>query len=248
MDFLIDAKDLTDEILIDARSLPAFETIKGSIALNFETLADKSPAELSSIFSETGLNLTDRIAVFNDLTTGLGDDARLVEIMRACGFEQVRIVDGGWNALLAAGFETAEENSSLPASKIIIGRVEKSHFISKEVLLENYGQYKIIDVRSQAEYDGAILYGEAQGGHLPQACLIPFESLFLPNQKLLSKESLQKIFTAGGLKPQDEIVVYCTIGVRAAYMSLVLQMLGFERVKNYQQGFLEWSKQEQVEK
>lgn len=248
MEFLIDAKEITDEILIDARSLPAFETIKGSIALNFEAVADKSPAELSVVFSQAGLNLTDKIAVFNDLATGLGDDARLVEIMGACGFENLKIVDGGLSALLAADFEVAEENVSLPATKVKIETVEKSHFITKEELLENYRQYKIVDVRSQAEYDGAILYGEAQGGHLPRANFIPFENLFQSNQHLHSKESLRKIFTDAGLKPQDKIVVYCTIGVRAAYMSLVLQMTGFQQVKNYQQGFLEWSQQEQVEK
>ena len=48
-------------------------------------------------------------------------------------------------------------------------------------------------------------------------------------------------------KKDDEIVTYCTAGIRSAHMQIVLDMLGYKDAKNYDQSFNAWAGNEDLE-
>ena len=100
---------------------------------------------------------------------------------------------------------------------------------------------KIVDSRSEKEFDGAKLHGEARGGHLPGAHLIAFETMFNKDHMVKSPKELKQMFNSAGLNPEDEIVNYCTAGIRSAYMALVMRMVGFDKARNYDASFYEWA-------
>ena len=52
---------------------------------------------------------------------------------------------------------------------------------------------------------------------------------------------LTKMFEDAGLSKDDEIVTYCTGGIRSAYTQLVMEMCGFEHTYNYDQSFWRWA-------
>ena len=58
---------------------------------------------------------------------------------------------------------------------------------------------------------------------------------------LKSNEALTKMFEDAGLSKDDEIVTYCTGGIRSAYTQLVMEMCGFEHTYNYDQSFWRWA-------
>ena len=58
---------------------------------------------------------------------------------------------------------------------------------------------------------------------------------------LKSNEELTKMFEDAGLSKDDEIVTYCTGGIRSAYTQLVMEMCGFEHTYNYDQSFWRWA-------
>ena len=50
-----------------------------------------------------------------------------------------------------------------------------------------------------------------------------------------------------GLQTTDQIVTYCTAGIRSAYMQLILEMCGFENTLNYDESYYRWCACQDVE-
>ena len=78
------------------------------------------------------------------------------------------------------------------------------------------GDHQLIDVRTPEEF---------ASGHIEGAVNIPVDSL------------TQRMSEVSKDKP---IVVYCRSGNRSAQAALVLEMLGFQNVKNLEGGMVEW--------
>lgn len=76
--------------------------------------------------------------------------------------------------------------------------------------------------------------------------LIAFETLFAPDNTVKSTSELRRMFEAAGLKPEDDIVTYCTAGIRSAHMALVLRMAGLTKARNYDASFYEWAAMKQL--
>lgn len=181
------------------------------------------------------------IILIGETLDGWGDDARLLWELRAAGYEDVKMVDGGWKVLKDSGIKTQFLASKPEPAEVKIDEIDYSHVMTTEELQKNYDEYKIVDVRTDEEYEGAILYDEAKGGHLPGAIHIRYTDLFDDAGYLKSNEELTKMFEDAGLSKDDEIVTYCTGGIRSAYTQLVMEMCGFEHTYNYDQSFWRWA-------
>jgi 3-mercaptopyruvate sulfurtransferase SseA len=54
-------------------------------------------------------------------------------------------------------------------------------------------------------------------------------------------EDLRELYSAKGVTPDKEITTYCRIGERSAHTWFVLsELLGYERVRNYDGSWTEW--------
>lgn len=256
-------KNLDDIILIDARGEEAASkgTIKGATAISWQNLAlveegasgDEQwglipePAELSDRLGEKGIAMDKEIVLFANAQKGWGDDGRIAWELLAAGYKDVKIVDGGFAALKKADLKTATESTKLEPVDVTIDSIDQEHIIRTDELKADYADYKVVDVRADKEYDGEVLYGEAKGGHLPDAIHIRYTDLFTSKGTLKNKKELTKLFEDAGLTKEDKIVTYCTAGIRSAYMQLVMDMCGFKQVKNYDGSYYRWAKVEDVE-
>lgn len=267
-EYIVDAdyvkKNLDDIILIDARGEEEANkgTIKGATAIGWQNLASVEegasgdekwglilePAELGKRLGEKGIAKDKEVVLFAGAQKGWGDDGRIAWELLAAGYKDVKMVDGGYAALKKTGLKTAVESTKLDPVDVKIDSIDQKHIIRTEELKKDYDDYKVVDVREDKEYKGEVLYGEAKGGHLPDAIQIKFTDLFKKDGKLKSKEELTKLFEDAGLKKDDKIVTYCTAGIRSAYMELVTDMCGFKQVKNYDGSYYRWAKVEDVEK
>ncbi len=251
------AKIAAGAILVDTRGIKASdETAKGAITMSWPMISNMagagkagharslSAAEMNTKLGALGLGINDDIVLFSagHATGGWGDDGRVAWQLIQCGYTNVHIVNGGLAAMKAEGVATQTGPAAPKAKTANVTNVDtKSHDITTEELLANFDQYKIIDVRANAEYDGAVLYDEASGGHIKGALHIRFSDLFRYDGTLKSNAELTKMFEAKGLAKSDKIVTYCTGGIRSAYMQLVLQMLGYENSYNYAESAYRWS-------
>ena len=251
-----------DTLFVDGRGekQAMLGTIKGAIAttwndwcINEGKQGDEKwgciqePADLEQTLGNLGITKDKEIIVLGETLDGWGDDARLVWELLAAGYKDVKMVDGGYSAMKAYGAETQFFASKPGAAEVKIDKIDYTHVMTTEELQKNYDEYKIVDVRTDEEYNGAILNNEAKGGHLPGAIHIRYTDLFDEKGYLKTNEELTEMFEEAGLSKSDEIVTYCTGGIRSAYTQLVLEMCGFEKSYNYDQSFWRWAVVGEVE-
>jgi thiosulfate/3-mercaptopyruvate sulfurtransferase len=55
-----------------------------------------------------------------------------------------------------------------------------------------------------------------------------------------SQVEIEQIMSEAGIEKSDQIVTYCTSGIRSAHNALVLRMAGYEKAKNYDGSINEW--------
>lgn len=251
-----------DTIFVDSRGEKAamMGTISGAIATTWQDWSEMSvgqgnagyatylPADkMSEILGNLGLTKDKEIIIIGEAKEGWGDDARLLTQILACGYTDVKIVDGGYAAMKEKGAATQLFASKPEPAEVTVDQVDTSKIVTTEELQEHYADYKILDVRSKEEYDGAVLYGEAKGGHLKGAIHFPYTSLFQEDGTLKSNTEIQKMLKDAGVEPGDKVAAYCTGGIRSAYMQVVLEMCGYETSYNYIESFWRWSVAGEVE-
>lgn len=249
-------------LFVDARGegMAVLGTVEGAIATSWGEWAItegaagdekwgciQEPEVLSVTLSNLGISKDKEIIFIGETSTGWGDDARLLWELRAVGYTNVKLVDGGIKALKDSKAPMQFLASKPEPVEVKIEAIDYAHVMTTEKLQQNYDDYKIVDVRTDEEYNGAILHNEAKGGHLPGAIHIRYTDMFQEDGTLKTNEELTKMFEDAGLSKDDEIVAYCTGGIRSAYSQLVLEMCGFEKSYNYDQSFWRWAVVGEVE-
>lgn len=256
--------------LVDTRGISSKkETIKGAITMTWQQIS-KSPktdgtvsgeagfartlsaSKISTVLSSLGLGKNDQIILISDgyASGGWGDDGRVLWQLQQCGYTNVKMLNGGVSAMKAECGSKWSNYSQMGPSKatkktVTISSVNQdANGITTANLLslyKNNKDFKVVDVRTNAEYDGAVLYGEKSGGHMKNAVHIRFTDLFRVDGTLKSVSELTKMFEDAGLEKGDKIITYCTGGIRSGYMQLVLKMCGFDNALNYAESAYRWS-------
>ncbi len=261
-EFIVDTQYVSDHIddenvlFVDARGWKqaVTGTVKGAIATTWQDLSTcdtgsagderwgKIPEadDFAERLSKLGISKDKEIILIAQTLNGWGDDARILWQLRAAGFTDVKMVDGGYDKIKADGVKTQLFASDAKEADVEIDKIDNTHVMTTEELQKNYSNYKIIDVRTKEEYDGAVLYNEKKGGHLPGAIFVPYTDLFKEDGTLKSNDEITKMFEAVGIQKDDKVVSYCTGGIRSAYTQLVLEMCGYKNTYSYDQSFWRW--------
>lgn len=260
--FFVDSKwlseNITDEnlVIVDARGEEAYSKghIAGSVATSWQALSEMSvefaspnwasvvnKSVLEAGIQNMGITRESQVVVYADTKNGWGEEGRIYWTLKIAGFENVKMLDGGYNVWLSLGNEISKDKTEVVASDFKIENLDLSKSINTKVLAENLNDYKVIDTRDLEEYEGAVKFGEARGGHIPGAMWISYKSLLNDDGTLKKVDDLSSIFEDAGLNKEDRIVTYCTAGIRSAYMSLILEMLGYENTFNYDESFYVWA-------
>jgi thiosulfate/3-mercaptopyruvate sulfurtransferase len=60
--------------------------------------------------------------------------------------------------------------------------------------------------------------------------------------KVLKSESeIRELLAKHGITSEQEVIAHCQTGIRSSYATLVLQGLGYTKVKNYDGSWIEWA-------
>ena len=205
------------------------------------------------IFSKLGINADSEVLVygFTMPEQGFGDEARVVYTFNYAGFDNVKFVDGGFKQVEKLGFN---KNYELESDRIDVSDVVRSEATQNEKaiftdeLLSKLGNadVQILDTRLEVEYNGRVIYGENKAGHIPGAISLPFNSLVNEEGFVKSREELEKYVNEKGIDKNKLQITYCTTGVRASYVAVILEELGF-KVRNYEPSFARYANVGEVE-
>ena len=206
-----------------------------------------SKENYQQIFSKLGITDESEVLVygFTMPEQGFGDEARVLYTFSYAGFDNVKFIDGGYKQVEKLGFNKNYEPS---IDRIDVNDVVRSEATQNEKaiytdeLLSKIGneEAQIIDTRLEVEYNGRVIYGENKAGHIPGAISLPFNTLVDNNGFLKSREELEKYVADKGLDKNKLQITYCTTGVRASYVAVILEELGF-KVRNYEPSFARYA-------
>ena len=267
-DYLLKTRDNDNVIVIDARGGMLEE---GSLMYDKATVVDWTDISLLGEFGgeELGklLSKDNYREIFNILdikedtevlvygftmpNQGFGDEARVVYTFNYVGFDNVKIIDGGFDKVEQLGLNKNynPENDRINVSSVVREEAQdnkKAVFTDELLSLVNSANVQIIDTRLEAEYNGRVIYGENKAGHIPGAISIPFNSLVDEDGFIKSREALEEYFVSKGLDKNKLQITYCTTGVRASYVAVILEELGY-KVRNYEPSFARYANVGEVE-
>ena len=206
-----------------------------------------SKENYQQIFSKLGIIDESEVLVygFTMPEQGFGDEARVLYTFSYAGFDNVKFIDGGYKQVEKLGFNKNYEPSTdrIDVSDVVRSEAtQNDKAIYTDELLSRIGNtdVQIIDTRLEVEYNGRVIYGENKAGHIPGAISLPFNSLVDSNGFLKSREELEKYVADKGLDKNKLQITYCTTGVRASYVVVILEELGF-KVRNYEPSFARYA-------
>lgn len=258
-DYLLENLNNDNILLLDARGEKAYAEghIPGAISISWPGFAnvDGAPGDagwgvvleketLSERLSAIGVDGTKEIIVYADTLNGWGEDGRIVWMLRMAGIENSKMLDGGFNYWVSEDLETTKEATLPTPTDFVVEALNDELTIGTEELNQRNGEIIILDTREQNEFDGDANYGEKRGGHLPNARLLTFNTLLNEDGTFKTADELETIFHSVGLDKEDEIVTYCTAGIRSAHSQIALKMMGYNNVKNYDASFYEYAANE----
>ena len=267
-DYLLKIRDNENVVVIDARGGMLEE---GSLMYDKATVVDWTDISLlgefggeelgkllskdnyREIFNILGIKENTEVLVygFTMPNQGFGDEARVVYTFNYARFDNVKIIDGGFDKVEQLGFNKNynPENDRINVSNIVREEAPdngKAIFTDELLSLVNSADVQIIDTRLEAEYNGRVIYGENKAGHIPGAISIPFNSLVDEDGFIKSREALEEYFVSKGLDKNKLQITYCTTGVRASYVAMILEELGY-KVRNYEPSFARYANVGEVE-
>ena len=229
--------------------------VPGAVKLHWRNdLQD--PVERDVVDRETFERLLGERGIGNDTTVVLYGDknnwfaAYAYWYLKIYGHRDSRILDGGRQKWIDEGRElTTDVPSPEPASYTAQERDEAIRTYRDDVRagLGDSGR-ALVDVRSPGEFSGDLIAppgyeqeGAQRGGHIPTAASIPWASAVSDEGTFKSAEELRELYSAKGITRDKEITTYCRIGERSAHTWFVLrELLGYQRVRNYDGSWTEW--------
>ena len=205
------------------------------------------------IFNILGIKENTEVLVygFTMPNQGFGDEARVVYTFNYAGFDNIKIIDGGFDKVeqLELNKNYNPENDRINVSSVVREEAQdnkRAIFTDELLSLVNSADVQIIDTRLEAEYNGRVIYGENKAGHIPSSISVPFNSLVDEDGFIKSREALEEYFVSKGLDKNKLQITYCTTGVRASYVAVILEELGY-KVRNYEPSFARYANVGEVE-
>lgn len=253
------ASRLSDVTLVDLRPAEDFAVghIPGSTHVDIYgvSLNDSSEAPLNSflaifrvLFGSRGVR-ADRPVVIYDHESG-ERAARAVWLLAVLGHPDVRILDGGTHAWIAAGQRLVRLNEAPPPVDPTKAPPTPPPFrgnMKLELLATRFDVERaiddpnavIVDVRRESEYRGTEKRAR-RVGTIPGAVHIFWRDHLDAQGAFRKRDEIRALYVAKGVTPDKTVIPLCHGGYRSASTFIALKSLGYPDVRNYVSAWGEW--------
>ena len=201
----------------------------------------KSYDELSKIFGALGIDGTKPVVIYTDTQAGWGEEGRQLWTFRVFGLTNTYILNGGIKAWKAAGGEVTTDATVITPVTGPTATPNESLLVETDYVAANLGKVNILDAREDAEYAGTKNYGEKTNGRIPTSKHIWFKDFYNADGTLLTPAQIRARVEALGYTTDQEVIVYCTGGIRSGFTTIILQAAGFTKARNYNVSFSGWA-------
>jgi thiosulfate/3-mercaptopyruvate sulfurtransferase len=194
-------------------------------------------ADLQASARRWGISNGDSVVVYDNVAGTKAGRAWFV--LRWAGIEDVRLLDGGYAAWQAAGYETSTKEPDPQPGDVDLS-TGYLPVLDADAAARLARSGVLLDARGYAQYRGSVEGGVRIGGHIPGAISAATQENLGADGLLLDEEQLRARFAALGVDGSKAVGLYCGSGVAAAHELAVLSSLGLP-ASLYVGSFTEWS-------
>jgi thiosulfate/3-mercaptopyruvate sulfurtransferase len=224
--------------------------IPSAVFFDIDTIAERTvdlphmlptPDAFAQAAGRLGLS-RDAVIVTYD-TFGVRAAARVWWTLKAMGFSNVFVLDGGLRAWRDEG-RPVEPGDVIPARTTVSAdfRPELVRGLEDIRALVDSRAAQIVDARGGPRFRAEVPEPRAglRAGHMPGALSLPFDTLLAPDGRMKPLPAVRSAFEAAGVDLASPIVTTCGSGITASVLALALARLGREDVAVYDGSWTEW--------
>lgn len=169
--------------------------------------------------------------------------ARVWWMLRAVGFDQAAVLNGGWKKWTLEKRPTSTAPCAYPPGRFV-ARPRPDLFVGKSAVLAGLGERTtcVLNALSEEQHrgTGGVAYGRpgriAGSGNVPARALVDSTT-----HAYLAPDVLRQRFAEAGVLGTGRVITYCGAGIAASSDAFVLALLGHERVSVYDASLSEWA-------
>lgn len=207
-----------------------------SSPLNFTRLP---AAQLAKALGAAGVGDGMRVVVYSTTTPMWA--TRVWWMLRAAGFDDAAVLDGGYGAWVAEGRPTESGERRYPPATLALSDRPDAWADRSDVLaaIED-GGICTINALSPAVHAGASAVDYGRKGHIKGSVNVPYAALTDEAGRYRSDAILRELFEAAGAFQASRAICYCGGGISATMDALALARLGHPSVAVYDGSMAEW--------
>ena len=245
-------------VVIDVRGKAAYEFgghIPGAVHSTWHEYSDPHAVpkglinpdlgQIEQILRRLGINQDSDVVIYSNPFDNWGDEGRMFWMLEYLGHKKLRVLDGGW-VKWTAEKRSFEHGRVTPSPGNFRAQPVKRLAISKDdlklIVRAPHPHTAILDARSLEEYLGKEVSGIPRPGHIPSAIHVPWNGFLNKDATVKDAAVIKAALEDKGLQENQELVCYCTGGVRSAWLYFVLKLVGYQNVRNYPGSWWEWSR------
>lgn len=203
------------------------------------------PQQIADELARLGIGKGRKVVVYD--STGTLFAARLWYLLRWIGV-QAQVLDGGYDAWVAAGepIATGEEAAPQPVPSWPAEAVRRA-WVSKEELLERSADDStpLVCGLPAAQFTGSAPSRYSRRGRIPGSVNVSSRDLFTKDGHVRTRVELVLAYDAAGVDVSEghagEVLLYCGGGISAAANALTLAAIGTNAVRIYDGSLEEWT-------
>lgn len=206
------------------------------------------PARLAEVFGRLGIAAGRQVVAY-DAGNGMMA-ARLWWMLRYMGHDEAAVLDGGFQAWVAAG-QPLEAGVRTAEPVAFIGRPRPERLALLDEVVEAVATrpslaFELVDARDPARYRGEVEPIDRRAGHIPGARNHCFRKNLDASGRFLPPALLKEAFVGSlGTLPDATTVHYCGSGVTACHNVLAQVHAGLPEPRVYCGSWSEWSRDAQ---
>lgn len=202
-----------------------------------------SAEQFGNALNRLGVGAESRVILYS--TGQPGWAARVWLMLRAFGFENAAVLNGGWKAWTNAGLpvETGAAKLRSAASKPFGWTYRPGFFVASDEVVARAEGDALVNALGPDSFRGEAPIAYGRPGRIPGSVNVPTSSLVDPETGLyLSQQQIEKIFADAGVRPDAPLIAYCGAGVAASNVVFARTLSGADaRSVVYDGSLLDWS-------
>ncbi len=201
-----------------------------------------SPAQFERAMRKAGVSKGTRVVAYDD--AGGSVAARLWWLLTQHGHARAHVLDGGWDAWLAAGAPVSSEAPEVAEGTFVAGA--PAYDVVDRHAVDHWRRRRgvvLLDARAAERYRGEVEPVDARPGHIPGARSAPWSDN-LVDGRFADPEALRRRYRELGVREGRTVVCYCGSGVTACHDILALALAGFSgpNVRLYEGSWSDWAR------